>query len=145
MHLNRARRGEYTSIETRRGLPPHLLNKYFTPTDSGYKIKETIRRKVTFREFNLLDSFESLGLFDVILCRNVLIYFAVAGKRDVMERLATALVPGGYILLGSTETSYGITDQLVRVPDMAASIYMRREDVPGPERPLYPSAAVTRS
>jgi chemotaxis protein methyltransferase CheR len=144
MHLNRARRGEYTPIETQRGLPAHLLDKYFTPIDSGYKVKETIRRKVAFREFNLLDSFESLGLFDIILCRNVLIYFDVASKKDVMERLATALVPGGYVLLGGTETSYGITDRLIRVPELSASIYMRREDVPGLERSLYPPAAVTR-
>jgi chemotaxis protein methyltransferase CheR len=127
--LNRARRGVYNQIEVQRGLPVRLLLKYFTRTDEGYRIHDDIRSRVRFREFNLLDSYVGLGKFDLILCRNVLIYFDATLKKDVMERMADALLPGGYFFLGGTETSFGVTDKIVRLPDAMTSVHMRRDDV----------------
>jgi len=128
--LNRARRGVFTEMEVRRGLPEQMLQRHFTAVDSGYRISDALRRRVTFREINLLDPFTMLGQFDLILCRNVLIYFDVATKRDVLDRLAAALMPGGYLLLGGTESAFGVTDRVVRLPDSPAAVHVRREDTP---------------
>lgn len=128
--LNRARRGLFTQMEVQRGLPEKLLRKYFTEGPDGFHIVDEIRRRVTFRELNLTKSFRSMGQFDVILCRNVLIYFDVATKKDVLDRLSTALTPGGYLFLGATESAYGLSDRLARLPEIPTSVHMRREDVP---------------
>lgn len=126
--INRARRGIFTQLEVQRGLPERLLRKYFTETPEGFRISDDIRRRVTFRELNLLASFRSLGQFDVILCRNVLIYFDAITKKDVLDRLALALAPEGHLFLGATESAFGLTDTLVRVADAATSLHVRRED-----------------
>jgi chemotaxis protein methyltransferase CheR len=127
--LNRARRGLFTQIEVQRGLPERYLRQFFIKTPDGFKLADDIRKRVTFRELNLLESFRSLGQFDVILCRNVLIYFDSMTKRDVLERLASALIPGGYLFLGATETAFGLTERVARIPDVPTSLHVRREDV----------------
>lgn len=127
--LNRARRGMFTRMEVQRGLPEKLLRKYFTEGPDGFHIVDEIRRRVTFRELNLTQSFRSMGQFDMILCRNVLIYFDVATKKDVLDRLSAALTPGGFLFLGSTESAYGLSDRLARLPEIPTSVHMRREDV----------------
>jgi len=147
--INRARRGIFTQLEVQRGLPERLLRKYFTETPDGYRIADDIRRRVTFRELNLLASFRSLGQFDVILCRNVLIYFDAITKKDVLDRLAQSLAPEGHLFLGATESAFGLTDSLVRVADAATSLHVRREDADEVEawyrvsrdaRPVSPAA-----
>jgi chemotaxis protein methyltransferase CheR len=127
--LNRARRGIFTQIEVQRGLPDRYLRQFFINTSEGYRLADDIRKRVAFRELNLLESFRSLGQFDIILCRNVLIYFDTMTKKDVLERLSSALMPGGYLFLGATETAFGLTDQLVRIPGVPTSLHVRREDV----------------
>lgn len=127
--LNRARRGLFTQIEVQRGLPERYLRQFFINTPEGYRLADDIRRRVSFRELNLLESFRSLGQFDVILCRNVLIYFDSITKKDVLDRLYSALTPGGYLFLGATETAFGLTERLVRIPDVPTSLHVRREDV----------------
>lgn len=134
--LNRARRGIFTQTETQRGLPERYLRKYFIDTPEGYRIGEDVRRRVSFRELNLLESFRSLGQFDVILCRNVLIYFDTPTKRDVLDRLASALAPGGYLFLGATESAFGLSDRVARLPDIATSIHVRQEDAAAAEKHL---------
>ena len=126
--LNRARRGLYTQIEVQRGLPERYLRQFFVSTADGFRLGDDIRKRVTFRELNLLESFRSLGHFDVILCRNVLIYFDSLTKKDVLERLSSALTPGGYLFLGATETAFGLTDRLLRIPDIPTSLHVLRED-----------------
>lgn len=147
--INRARRGVFTQLEVQRGLPERLLRKYFVEGPDGYRISDDIRRRVTFRELNLLASFRSLGQFDIVLCRNVLIYFDAATKKDVLERLAQALAPDGHLFLGATESAFGLTDSLVRVADAATSLHVRREDAATVEawyrvqrdpRPISPAA-----
>lgn len=126
--LNRARRGLFTQIEVQRGLPERYLRQFFIKTPDGYRLGDDIRRRVSFRELNLLESFRSLGQFDVILCRNVLIYFDSVTKKDVLDRMSFALAPGGYLFLGATETAFGLTERLVRIPDIPTSLHVRRED-----------------
>lgn len=126
--LNRARRALFTQIEVQRGLPERFLRQFFISTPDGYRLADDIRRRVAFRELNLLESFRSLGQFDVILCRNVLIYFDTMTKKDVLDRLAASLTPGGYLFLGATETAFGLTERVVRIPDIPTSLHVRRED-----------------
>lgn len=141
--LNRARRGIYTPLEIQRGLPPHLLEKYFTATPGGYRIADALRTRVAFRELNLLEPFTALGQFDLILCRNVLIYFDMPTKRDVLDRLAAALAPGGYLLLGGTESAFGVTDRVVRLADTPAALHVRRTEPPPVRRPASPGAPIS--
>jgi chemotaxis protein methyltransferase CheR len=125
--LARAREGLYSQFEVQRGLPAHLLVRFFTQTPAGFRIVESLRTWVDFQEHNLLQTAVLLGQFDVILCRNVLIYFDRPVKREVFERLTQALAPDGYLLLGAAETPYGITDSLARAPESCTSpgVYVR--------------------
>lgn len=140
--LNRARRGVFTQIEVQRGLPERYLRQFFISTPEGFRLSDDIRRRVAFRELNLLESFRSLGQFDIVLCRNVLIYFDTMTKKDVLDRLASALMPGGYLFLGATETSFGLSERLVRVPDVATSLHVRRDDAEIAEQRLRAGAQV---
>ncbi len=126
--LNKARRGLFTQIEIQRGLPEEYLRKYFSADGDRYKISDDVRRRVTFREVNLLESFRSLGQFDIIFCRNVLIYFDSITKKDVLDRLSDSLARDGHLVLGSTESAFGLTERLVRVAEIPTSIHVRRED-----------------
>ena len=127
--LNRARRGLYTQLEVQRGLPERYLRQFFVSTADGYRLGDDIRKRVTFRELNLLESFRSLGHFDIVMCRNVLIYFDGITKKDVLERVSRALTPGGYLFLGATETAFGLTDRLMRIPEIPTSLHVLREDL----------------
>ena len=123
--LARARAGLFNQFEVQRGLPVQLLVKHFTKTDKGFQISEALRRRITFQEHNLLSSMAGHGQFDIIFIRNVLIYFDIATKKDVLERLAKQLRPTGCLLLGGTENTLGVTDRLVRQAGMPAPIYRR--------------------
>lgn len=114
--LNRARAGTYSQFEVQRGLPVPLLLKYFTQeSPSSWRINEKIRRPIRFQKFNLLDDMSRLGVFDIVFCRNVLIYFDVATKGDVLRRLSRQIAPGGYLLLGCSETVIGICNEFTAV------------------------------
>jgi len=105
--IERAREGLYSQFEVLRGLPIQMLARHFHNDGGEWRLSSSTRRRVQFHVFNLLDSFEQLGLFDVIFCRNVLMYFDQATKHDVLGRLANALAPDGYLVLGSAETVLG--------------------------------------
>jgi len=115
--VDRARQGLYTQFEVQRGLPIRLLIKHFTQTGEQWQIASELRAMVECRQLNLLDDFSSLGTFDVIFCRNVLIYFGRETKSDVLDRLAKATSRDGYLILGATETIVGLTDRFRVVPD----------------------------
>ena len=115
--LDRAREGIYNQFEVQRGLSTQLLNKYFTRVGDNWQISADIRSMVTYQEFNLLNSMIGLGKFDVIFCRNVLIYFDQETKGIVLNNLAKLLPPDGFLYLGSTETILGITNALHQSPD----------------------------
>jgi len=115
--LDRARQGLYSQFEVQRGLPIKLLVKYFTQVGGQWQIAPQVRAMVKYRRFNLLADFASLGTFDVILCRNVLIYFDQDTKSDVLRRLAGALSSDGYLILGAAETAVGLCDRFRMVSD----------------------------
>jgi chemotaxis protein methyltransferase CheR len=123
--LRRARAGEYTAFEVGRGMPPHYLQRYFRRTDKNHHvIAPKIRSRVTFQVRNLLDPFDRLGVFDMIFCRNVLIYFDRPTKADVLNRLAAVLAPDGFLVLGGPETTLGLTTLFDRHPDWR-NVYVR--------------------
>jgi chemotaxis protein methyltransferase CheR len=115
--LDRARQGLYSQFEVQRGLPIKLLVKYFTQAGNLWQVTPEIRALIEFRRFNLLADFASLGTFDVVLCRNVLIYFDQGTKSDVLRRLAQAISTDGYLVLGAAETALGLCDRFKMVSD----------------------------
>lgn len=114
--LDKAKAGIYSQFEVQRGLPIKLLMKYFTQAGEMWQISEEIRKMVTYRPFNLLDSFNSLGTFDVIFCRNVLIYFNQDTKSDILDRLRGNLPEDGTLFLGAAETVLGLSEKFKPVP-----------------------------
>ncbi|RDI60618.1 CheR family methyltransferase [Microvirga subterranea] len=115
--LEKAKAGIYNQFEVQRGLPIQLLVKYFKQNGDQWQISPQIRAMVDYRPLNLIKEFGHLGTFDIIYCRNVLIYFDKPTKSDVLERLAKAMAPDGALLLGAAETVIGLTDSLS--PDVA--------------------------
>ncbi len=109
--LDRARAGSYTQFEVQRGLPITLLVKYFKQAGERWELLPEIRRLVTFREYNLLKDLGPLGKFDIVFCRNVLIYFDSPTKAQVLDGIAKLLPPDGMLFLGGAETVLGITDR----------------------------------
>ncbi len=108
--LIRAKEGIYTQFEVQRGLPMQLLVKYFEKAGDKWQLAEPIRQMVSFREHNLLESAAGLGRFDVIFCRNVLIYFDADTKSTVLEDMSKILAPDGYLFLGGAETVLGVSE-----------------------------------
>jgi chemotaxis protein methyltransferase CheR len=113
--LARAREGVYSQFEVQRGLPMQMLVKHFRKEANGWRVAEAIRRMVEFREWNLLSDLRPLGRFDIVFCRNVLIYFDQPTKARVLEAIASLLAPDGMLYLGGAETVLGITTRLVPV------------------------------
>lgn len=114
--LTKARKGLYSDFEVRRGLSPERQQRWFDRDGTLWKVKDQLRQMVTFREHNLLKGAAGLGTFDIIFCRNVLIYFDPDNKRRVLDELSKALAPQGALLLGSAETILGLTDRIVQTP-----------------------------
>lgn len=110
--VEQAKAGIFSQFEVQRGLPVRLLLKHFTQEGTRWRIDPALRRDISFRQGNLLQPFSHLGRFDIILCRNVMIYFAEATKRDLLKRLAEVLAPDGCLMLGGAETVLGLTDAL---------------------------------
>ena len=115
--LEKARAGLYTQFEVQRGLPIQLLIKHFSQTGELWQIAPDIRAMVRYRQLNLLADFSQLGTFDLIFCRNVLIYFDQETKTDVLNRLARVTAGDGYLVLGAAETVVGLTDRFKMVAD----------------------------
>lgn len=108
--LKHAKQGEYDSLAIARGLGADMQHRYFDKLgDNIWKIKPQLSSRVEFRYLNLIDSFSSLGKFDVIFCRNVLIYFTADLKLDILKRMHAALTPGGYLFLGGSEALSGLS------------------------------------
>jgi chemotaxis protein methyltransferase CheR len=110
--LEQAKAGLFSQFEVQRGLPVKLLLKHFTQEGARWRIDPALKRDISFRPGNLLQPFGHLGRFDIILCRNVMIYFSEATKRDILKRMAETLAPDGCLLLGGAETVLGLTEAL---------------------------------
>lgn len=126
--LDKAKAGLYTQFEVQRGLPINYLMQYFKQVGDMWQIAPGIRQMVDFKPFNLLEPMGSLGQFDIIYCRNVLIYFDAETKADVLARMADTLVPDGYLLLGAAETILGISERFRGAQDRRG-LYMPKDSV----------------
>jgi chemotaxis protein methyltransferase CheR len=115
--LEKAKAGIYSQFEVQRGLPIQLLVKYFTQVGETWQISPEIRAMVQFRSFNLLNDFGGLGMFDIVFCRNVLIYFDQPTKVGILDRMARTAERDGYLVLGAAETVVGLTDSFKPVPE----------------------------
>ncbi len=122
--IARAKEGLYSQFEVQRGLPIQRLVRHFAQEGEQWRIAQRLRRMVSFRQFNLLDSFGWLGALDVIFCRNVLIYFDMTTKMRVIDRLADSLAPDGWLVLGATESLAGASSAFAPVDDVRG-VYVR--------------------
>jgi chemotaxis protein methyltransferase CheR len=114
--LVRAGSATYSQFEVDRGMAPEMLAKYFRQDGENWSLKPEIRAMVRFARFNLLDDPAPLGAFDVVFCRNVLIYFDQDTKRQVLERIRGQMPGDGYLILGGAETVLGLTDAFAPAP-----------------------------
>jgi chemotaxis protein methyltransferase CheR len=112
--LKQAESGRYSQLEVNRGLPVALLLKYFRRAGLEWELKEEVRRMVRFRSFDLRSGMQSLGPFDVVFCRNVLIYFDLPTKKRILEEIHGSLFRGGYLLVGTTEAGLPAGDRFRR-------------------------------
>lgn len=124
--LDQARKGVYTQFEVQRGLPIQYLMKYFEQAGETWKLKDEIKNAVRFGVFNLLGDMARMGTFDVIFCRNVLIYFDEKTKAGVLEKMSRILEKDGFLFLGGAETVLGITDKFSPMPDKRG-LYIKPE------------------
>lgn len=115
--LEKSKAGIFSQFEVQRGLPIQMLVKHFTQTGELWQLNADIRGMVQHRQLNLLQDFTHLGMFDVIFCRNVLIYFDQETKANIFGRLARMVEPDGYLLLGAAETVVGLTDAFKPYPE----------------------------
>ena len=115
--LEKSKAGIYSQFEVQRGLPIQMLVKYFKQTGELWRINADVRAMVQHRQLNLLQDFSHLGTFDVIFCRNVLIYFDQDTKINVFNRLARITEPDGFLVLGAAETVVGLTDVFKPFPE----------------------------
>jgi chemotaxis protein methyltransferase CheR len=115
--LENSKSGIYSQFEVQRGLPIQMLVKYFKQTGELWQINADIRAMVQHRQLNLLHDFSQLGVFDVIFCRNVLIYFDQDTKINIFNRLAKTTESDGFLVLGAAETVVGLTDVFKPFPD----------------------------
>jgi len=115
--LEKSKAGIYSQFEVQRGLPIQLLVKYFKQNGELWQISPEIRAMVQHRQLNLLHDFSQLGAFDVIFCRNVLIYFDQDTKINIFGRLAKTMEADGFLVLGAAETVVGLTDVFKPFPD----------------------------
>jgi chemotaxis protein methyltransferase CheR len=125
--LEQARAGVYSAFETSRGLAPARRERFFEEAPGGLRVRDELREGIEFREANLTGACHDLGRFDLILCRNVLIYFDRETKGRVFARLHALLHPWGRLLLGATENTYHVTDLFVSERHGKTLFYRRRE------------------
>jgi chemotaxis protein methyltransferase CheR len=142
--LEKAKAGVYSQFEVQRGLPIQMLVKHFIQTGDTWQISPEIRAMVQYKPLNLLADFAHLGNFDVVFCRNVLIYFDQETKVGVLNRIARMLEPDGFLVLGAAETVVGLTEAFKPMTDKRG-LYAPNKDAlrpaaglakPMPVRPL---------
>jgi chemotaxis protein methyltransferase CheR len=141
--LNRAKEGMYSQFEVQRGLPITMLVKYFAQIGDRWQINAKIRGMVQYREFNLLQDPMPLGRFDVVFCRNVLIYFDQPTKTRVLNSVSKLMPEDGFLFLGGAETVLGITDKFQMVPGQRGVYGVAAANASGARQPMpsFPIAA----
>ena len=141
--LNRAKEGMYSQFEVQRGLPITMLVKYFAQIGDRWQINAKIRGMVQYKEFNLLQDPMALGRFDVVFCRNVLIYFDQPTKTRVLNSVSKLMPEDGFLFLGGAETVLGITDKFQMVPGQRGVYGVASASASGARQPMpsFPIAA----
>jgi chemotaxis protein methyltransferase CheR len=137
--LEKAKAGIYSQFEVQRGLPINLLVKFFTQVGDMWQISPEMRAMVQYRKLNLLENFSSLGQFDIVFCRNVLIYFDNETKIDILNRVAKMMPDDGFLVLGAAETVVGLTDAFKPVADRRGLYQVARASKPA-QAPVTASA-----
>jgi chemotaxis protein methyltransferase CheR len=125
--LERARSGRYSQLEVNRGLPASYLIKYFTRHGLEWQLKDEIRRMVQFERLDLRRATADPGSFDIVFCRNVLIYFDPPAKKKILSGIQLVLAPGGYLSLGAAETVINLNETLVKRVFGTATLYQNPE------------------
>ncbi|NMR20545.1 protein-glutamate O-methyltransferase CheR [Cellulomonas fimi] len=121
--LLKGRAGRYSQLEINRGLPATMLVKHLTRAGTEWEVSDGLKSMVTFTRHNLLHTPPAGGPYDIVFLRNVLIYFDLAAKQEVLRRVQSVVRPGGFLLLGAAETTIGIDDSWERVPVGRSSVY----------------------
>lgn len=130
--LQKARSGLYSQFEVQRGLPIQLLVKYFQKRDDQWELDPAVRSMVQFKEWNLLQDMKALGTFDVVFCRNVLIYFDQPTKSVVLENMAKQMTDDAVLYLGGAETVLGISERFKPIPSQRGVYAVARPGYNGP-------------
>lgn len=124
--LKRCRAGRYSQLEVNRGLPTPLLLKWFRQEGGQWELDERLRLAVTFSPLNLAGPWPPMGIWDIVLIRNVMIYFEPDVKRSILARIARMLAKDGYLILGGTETTLNLDDSYRAVEALKAGFYQLR-------------------
>jgi chemotaxis protein methyltransferase CheR len=124
--LARAREGKYGQVEINRGLPANYLVKYFSKQGNEWQLKESIRKMVRFQELNLIRPWPTMADADIVMIRNVMIYFDIEAKKQILGRIRRILRPTGYLFLGGAETTMNLDDSFVRQQYERAGCYRPR-------------------
>lgn len=126
--LDRCRQGRYSQLEVNRGLPVTHLVRHFERDGASWKVNADLARMTSFSNVNLMRPFPPMGRFDVVFLRNVLIYFDVPTKKDILRRVRQVLAPDGFLFLGAAEMTMGVDDAWERVAVGRSSVYRIRKD-----------------
>ncbi|MEG3638095.1 CheR family methyltransferase [Magnetococcus sp. PR-3] len=118
-----AKAGRYSQLAISRGMKPNFLDAYFEKKGMAYEIKPDLRKLIEFKQFNLKDNYSSLGTFDFVLCRNVLIYFSDELKRDIYGKIHGAMSPTAYLAIGASESPRGYTNAFEQVMVGGAALF----------------------
>lgn len=113
--VNKARAGVFSQLEVNRGLPAPMLLRHFTKVGPNFHVKDDLKQMVQFRTMNLIEHWPPLARFDVVMLRNVLIYFDVATKRRILDRVAQVMRPGGLLFLGGAETTLNLSNRFAEL------------------------------
>ncbi|MCL2283087.1 MAG: protein-glutamate O-methyltransferase CheR [Fibromonadales bacterium] len=124
--LSKAMEGRYGPLEVARGLTPDMRSRYFIKDGDSFVINDKLRKIVEFKAFNIQDPFTQIGSYDVIFCRNILIYFTDDSKRKILAQFHQILAPGGYLLLGSAENMYNLNNDFATERYGATTIYRKQ-------------------
>ncbi len=123
--LDKAKSARYLQIEVNRGLPALMLVKYFERAGLDWQIKAPVRRLVDFSSLDLRQSMQGRGPYDLVLCRNVLIYFEMETRRKILAGIHETLTPGGHLMLGSSETTFNLDNSFVRRAIRNTTVYQK--------------------